>query len=209
MNRVYRILIVYALTALGLISAPNAWAAERNLLIVGDSLSAAYGIASEDSWVSLLEEQLKADHSGWEVANASISGDTTDSGLRRLPPLLKKHRPDIVIVELGGNDGLRGFPPPITKNNLAMMIEKSEEHGAEVLLVGIQLPPNFGPRYTQAFADIYPRLAQQHDVALVPFMLEDIYQRDGMMQKDGIHPTAKAQPLVLDNVWKQLEHMLN
>ena len=209
MNRVYRILIVYALTAIGLISAPNAWAAERNLLIVGDSLSAAYGIASEDSWVSLLEEKLKADHSDWEVANASISGDTTDSGLRRLPPLLKKHQPDIVILELGGNDGLRGFPPPITKNNLAMMIEKSEEHGAEVLLVGIQLPPNFGPRYTQAFADIYPRLAQQHDVALVPFMLEDIYQRDGMMQKDGIHPTAKAQPLVLNNIWQTLAPMLD
>lgn len=189
--------------------APWALANQPTVLVMGDSLSAAYGVQTEKAWVNLLRQRL--DEQGfehWQVANASISGETTDGGERRLPDLLERHDPEIVILELGGNDGLRGFPPKVTRTNLKDMIEQSQQSGARVLLVGIQMPPNYGERFTQAFAAIYPDLAEAHGTALVPFFLEGVYNREGFMQGDGIHPTAQAQPVLLDNVWPHLKPLL-
>ncbi|HEY9120688.1 MAG TPA: arylesterase [Marinobacter sp.] len=184
-------------------------ASQNTLMIFGDSLSAAYGVQTEEAWVALLKERL--DEEGldqWQVVNASISGETTDGGLRRLPELLEKNEPDIVIIELGGNDGLRGFPPQVIRRNLSSMIEQVNESGARALLVGMQIPPNYGQRYTSAFAEIYPELAAEQDTELVPFFLDGIYDREGMMQDDDIHPTAEAQSQLLENVWPVLEPML-
>lgn len=182
----------------------------KNLLIVGDSLSAAYGIDSDAAWVELLKDRLEQETPGtWNVANASISGETTDGGLRRLPELLEKHNPAIVVIELGGNDGLRGFPPDVIRTNLAKMIELSQQKGAEVLLVGIEIPPNYGQRYTAAFSDVYSSLAKEYNLAFLPFFLADVYDGEAMMQADGIHPTAKAQPQLLDNIWSELLALLD
>ncbi len=179
------------------------------ILVMGDSLSAAYGVRTETAWVNLLRQRLdEGDHDQWQVVNASISGETTDGGARRLPELLDKHQPDIVIIELGGNDGLRGFQPPVIRENLTSMIQASHDAGARVLLVGMQIPPNYGPAYTRLFANMFPELAAEHDTALVPFFLDGIYNGAGMMQDDGIHPTEQAQPLLLDNVWPHLEPLL-
>jgi len=181
----------------------------KNLLIVGDSLSAAYGIDSDAAWVELLKERLEQETpETWNVANASISGETTDGGLRRLPDLLDKHDPAIVVIELGGNDGLRGFPPDVIRTNLAKMIQLSQQHGAEVLLVGIEIPPNYGQPYTTAFANVFSSLAEEYNLAFLPFFLADVYDGEAMMQADGIHPTAKAQPQLLDNIWTELLALL-
>lgn len=183
-------------------------AAEKTLMVMGDSLSAAYGVQVEQAWVSLLEQRLDEENLNWQVANESISGETTGGGLRRLPELLAEIDPDLVVIELGGNDGLRGFPPQIIRENLARMIELSQQSGAEVLLVGMQIPPNYGSAYTKAFRDIFPALAEEYQTALVPFFLEGVYNREGAMQSDGIHPTAAGQPQLLDNVWPELKGML-
>lgn len=194
--------------ALVLLSAQTL-AGSGTILIMGDSLSAAYGVETERAWVAQLRERLDdRNWSDWSVVNASISGETTDGGLRRLPELLTRHQPEIVVIELGGNDGLRGFPPGVIEDNLAAMIEQSQEAGARVLLVGMQMPPNYGPRYTRAFAAIYPDLAEAKATALVPFFLEGIYNQDGMMQSDGIHPTGEAQVKLLDNLWPHLKPLL-
>lgn len=187
----------------------QAQANQNTLMIFGDSLSAAYGVQTEVAWVALLKERL--DEEGldqWQVVNASIGGETTDGGLRRLPKLLNENEPDIVVIELGGNDGLRGFPPKVIRRNLSRMIEQANEAGARVLLVGMQIPPNYGQRYTSAFAEIYPELAEEHETELVPFFLDGVYDQDGMMQDDDIHPTAEAQGQLLDNVWPVLQPML-
>lgn len=182
---------------------------DRNLLIMGDSLSAAYGVQTEQAWVALLRQRLdNQGFSDWTVINASISGETTDGGLRRLPELLTRHEPEIVMIELGGNDGLRGFPPQVIRQNIATMIEKSRQADAGILLVGMQIPPNYGQRYTRAFATIYPELADRFGTELVPFFLADIYDNEAMMQDDDIHPTAEAQGQLLDNVWPVLKPML-
>jgi acyl-CoA thioesterase-1 len=184
-------------------------ASQGTLLIMGDSLSAAYGVPTEQAWVALLRERLNTgESSGWDVVNASISGETTDGGLRRLPDLLERHQPDIVMIELGGNDGLRGFPPQVIRKNITRMIGQSQQAGAEVLLVGMQIPPNYGERYTRAFASIFPELAKRHDTRLVPFFLANIYDQEGLMQDDDIHPTAEAQGQLLENVWPILKPML-
>jgi acyl-CoA thioesterase-1 len=183
-------------------------ASQNTLLVVGDSLSAAYGVPSETAWVQLLRDRLDERGLNWEVVNASISGETTDGGLRRLPDLLQKNQPDVVIIELGGNDGLRGFPPDVIEANLADMIEQVRDIGAIPVLVGMQIPPNYGQRYTRMFADIFPNLSDRYDTPLVPFFLEGIYNADGLMQEDGIHPTEAAQPVLLDNVWPQLEPLI-
>lgn len=181
----------------------------NTLLIMGDSLSAAYGVQTEEAWVELLRQRLdKQGFSGWEVVNASISGETTDGGLRRLPDLLKRHEPNIVMIELGGNDGLRGFPPDIIRQNLTRMIEQSQDIDAAILLVGMQIPPNYGKPYTEAFAAIFPELAKRFDTELVPFFLANIYDQENLMQDDEIHPTAEAQGQLLNNVWPVLEPML-
>ncbi|MDI9246913.1 arylesterase [Marinobacter sp. CHS3-4] len=176
---------------------------------MGDSLSAAYGVQTEQAWVALLKNRLdNQGFDGWEVVNASISGETTDGGLRRLPGLLEKHSPDIVMIELGGNDGLRGFPPNVIRSNISKMIEQSQQAGSSVLVVGMQIPPNYGQRYTEAFSGIFPELAKEYDTELVPFFLANIYDQEGLMQDDDIHPTAEAQGQLLDNVWPVLEPML-
>ena len=207
MNTVSALVRSFALSALMLLSL-SALASQNTLLVVGDSLSAAYGVPSETAWVQLLRDRLDEQGLNWNVVNASISGETTDGGLRRLPELLQKNQPDVVIIELGGNDGLRGFPPNVIESNLADMIEQVRDIGATPVLVGMQIPPNYGQRYTRMFADIFPNLSDRYDPPLVPFFLEGIYNADGLMQEDGIHPTEAAQPVLLDNVWPQLEPLI-
>lgn len=179
-----------------------------NVLVVGDSISAAFGLDTRVGWVALLEKRLAEGGFGRPVINASISGDTSAGGLARLPALLAQHRPELVIIELGGNDGLRGQAPAQLQQNLAAMIDRSREAGAKVLLLGMQLPPNYGQRYTRAFAEVYVRLAEQKQVPLVPFFLQGVGGVADMVQADGIHPTQAAQPRLLDNVWPILQPML-
>lgn len=197
----------FFLLALLLLTGP-VLASQNTLLVVGDSLSAAYGVPTETAWVELLRDRLDRREANWRVVNASISGETTDGGLRRLPGLLDKHNPDIVVIELGGNDGLRGFPPGVIKSNLAAMVEQVKQAGATPVLVGMQMPPNYGPRYTKAFAEIYRTLSDRYNAPLVPFFLKGIYDQDGLMQGDGIHPTEEAQPLLLENIWHRLAPLL-
>jgi acyl-CoA thioesterase I len=178
------------------------------ILVLGDSLSSAYGIDMDSGWVQLLQKRLQDSQFGYRVVNASISGDTSSGGAARLPRALDKHRPEIVIVELGGNDGLRGLPLSVTRENLERIIVDSQTAGARVLLLGMRLPPNYGPAYTNAFHAIYQELADRYDAARVPFLLEGIGGVDEMMQADGIHPRAEAQPLMLDNVWPYLKPLL-
>lgn len=207
MNTVSALVRSFAISTLMLLSL-SALASQNTLLVVGDSLSAAYGVPSDTAWVQLLRDRLDEQGLNWNVVNASISGETTDGGLRRLPELLQKNQPDVVIIELGGNDGLRGFPPDVIESNLADMIEQVRDIGATPVLVGMQIPPNYGQRYTRLFADIFPNLSDRYDTPLVPFFLEGIYNEDGLMQEDGIHPTEAAQPVLLDNLWPQLEPLI-
>ncbi len=175
------------------------------ILVLGDSLSAGYNIDVEQGWVELLNQKLQREGYPHTVINGSISGDTTTQGLLRLPTLLEQHDPEIVIIELGGNDALRGTPPNAIKRNLSKLIDTSKRSGAEVLLLGIQIPPNYGQRYAQAFFDNYAQLANEKKVKLVPFFLENVGGNDELMQDDGIHPNVKAQPILLENIWPKLE----
>lgn len=184
-------------------------AAERPvILVMGDSLSAAYNLPTSAGWVSLLEERLKK-QTNWLVVNASISGETTSGGLTRLPGLLRQHQPDLVLLELGANDGLRGLPPKLISNNLEKMLTLSQESGAKVMLIGILLPPNYGPAYLAQFEQTYPNLAKKHQLPLVPFLLEGVADKPSLMQADGLHPTAEAQPIILETVWLELKALLN
>ena len=178
------------------------------LLVVGDSISAAFGLDSRQGWVALLEKRLSEEGFEHSVVNASISGDTSAGGAARLSALLAEHNPELVIIELGGNDGLRGQPPAQLQQNLASMVEQSQQAGAKVLLLGMKLPPNYGVRYTTAFAQVFTDLAEQKQVSLVPFFLEGVGGVPGMMQADGIHPAEAAQEILLDNVWPTLKPML-
>ena len=183
----------------------------KTVLVVGDSISAAYGLQTENGepgWVQLLQERLGPEH---RVVNASISGDTTGGGLARLPKTLDVHKPDIVIIELGGNDGLRGYPIEAIRANLLAMTESVLAAGAKPVLAGMQMTPNLGPRYTQAFEALYAEIARDTGAALVPFLLEGVAtpeRFDELMQRDGIHPNAEAQALLLDNVWPALQPFL-
>ena len=172
--------------------------------MLGDSLSAGYGMDREQSWVALLEARLNKDGHDYRVFNSSISGDTTQGGLTRLPGLLQRLQPRFVVIELGGNDGLRGLSPAITRRNIGNMIELSQASGARVLLAGIKLPPNYGAAYIGQFESIYPDLASEFGTLLVPFIMEGVVFEPGMMQDDGIHPSAAAQPVLLENVWSVL-----
>ncbi|MGA4445801.1 arylesterase [Ectopseudomonas chengduensis] len=178
------------------------------LLVVGDSISAAFGLDSRQGWVALLEKRLEEEGFEHTVVNASISGDTSAGGAARLSALLAEHKPELVIIELGGNDGLRGQPPAQLQQNLASMIDKSQSAGADVLLLGMRLPPNYGERYTTSFAQVFADLAEQKKVPLVPFFLEGVGGVPGMMQADGLHPTESAQTVLLDNVWPALKPLL-
>jgi acyl-CoA thioesterase-1 len=183
-------------------------AAEKSILVVGDSLSAAYGIARNGGWVALLEERLKREHPDYIVVNASISGDTSAGGRARLKPLLERHRPAVVILALGGNDGLRGTPPPQIRTNLSTMIRDAQAQGARVLVLGFKMPPNYGENYTKAFEAVFRDVAKTHRAALVPFLLEDFAAKPEFFQPDRIHPTEAAQPLMLKRVWPALKPLL-
>jgi len=176
--------------------------------VLGDSLSAAHGIRVEQGWVALLQARLLAKGYKQQVVNASVSGETTGGGLTRLPRALDLHAPSIVIVELGGNDGLRGLPVGDIRANLDAIVTRSQHAGARILLVGMRIPPNYGPVYTRGFDQVYTDVARQRRLALVPFFLDGVALDDRLMQPDGIHPTAAAQPRLLDTVWKVLEPML-
>lgn len=178
------------------------------LLVVGDSISAALGLETRQGWVSLLQQRLKTEGFEHKVINASISGDTSSGGLARLPALLAAHKPNLVIVELGGNDGLRGQAPAQLQQNLAAMVQQSQQAGAKVLILGMKLPPNYGQRYTTAFAAVFPNVGKDYQASLVPFFLDGVGGVPGMMQPDGIHPAVAAQPRLLDNVWPALQPLL-
>lgn len=178
------------------------------LLVVGDSISAALGLDTSQGWVALLERRLADQGHVHRVINASISGDTTAGGRARLPRLLAEHTPDWVVIELGGNDGLRGLPTTQLQQNLEAMIQRSQEAGAQPILLGMRLPPNYGVRYNRAFEQVFADLAQQHQLPWVPFFLEGVGGVEGMMQADGIHPRAEAQERLLDNVWPVLKPLL-
>ena len=185
---------------------------QQTILILGDSLSAAYGIPIESSWAHLLKNTLvqhnAATGSRYNLINASISGETTDGGLRALPGLLSKYQPAIVMIELGANDGLRGFPLTTIKKNLSALIESSQTKQAKVLLMGMHIPPNYGKRYADAFHNIFLSLAKHYNTALVPFLLDGIAIEPSLMQADGLHPTAQAQVTIKNKVWKQLKLLL-
>jgi acyl-CoA thioesterase I len=183
-------------------------AQDRTILVFGDSLSAAYGLASTQGWAALLQRRLREQGYGYRIVNASISGETTSGGLQRLPRALRIDRPAIVLLELGANDGLRGLPLTLIRGNLAQMIRLSEQAGARVLLLGIRLPPNYGARYTDEFAAVYPELANQLRLPLVPFLLDRVALQPNLMQSDGLHPDAAGEPIVLENVWSELKPML-
>jgi acyl-CoA thioesterase I len=190
------------------IALQNAVASGPTILVFGDSLSAAHGIRPEQGWVALLVQRLRTQGYGYEVINASVSGETSSGGLERLPRALELNKPQIVVLELGANDGLRGLPLATTRQNLTQMLQLAQAGGARGLLLGIKLPPNYGPRYTEEFAQIFPQLAQQFHVPLVPFLLDKVALDPALMQEDGLHPNANGEPVVLNNVWPYLQPLL-
>ncbi|HIF9277511.1 TPA: arylesterase [Photobacterium damselae] len=177
----------------------------QTLLVLGDSLSAGYQMKPEQSWPALLPSILEQQQQPTTVINASISGDTSGNGLNRLPALLQQYQPNWVLIELGANDGLRGFAPSILKTNLSQMIKKIQQHDAKPLLMQIEIPPNYGKRYNQMFRQIYPDLSQKHQIPLLPFFLVEIIEQDNLMMKDGLHPTANAQPIIAKFMAKHLQ----
>lgn len=181
---------------------------EPTLLVLGDSLSAGYGIALEESWVSLLAARLAREGYEHRVINASVSGDTTSGGLARLGPALERYRPELVVIELGGNDGLRGLPLGVVRDNFEAMIEQSRAAGADVVLLGMRIPTNYGPRYTERFQALYREMAERYGLEWVEFFLDGVALEDDLMLPDGIHPNAAAQPLLLDNAWPAVEAAL-
>lgn len=193
-----------------IVAWPGAHASDRaqTLLIVGDSLSAGFGLEPGADWTALLQHRLLNEGYGYRVVNASITGDTTTGGLARLPRALRIHRPSIVLIELGGNDGLRGTPIPLIEDNLARMIRLARDAGTRVILAGMQMPPNYGSRYVSEFAAIFPRLAAAHDVVLIDFILDGIALNRDLMQPDGIHPNTAAQERLLDNAWPAIESVI-
>ena len=189
-------------------SGSPALADEPRLLVFGDSLSAAYSIPLEASWPALLQQRLEAHGHPHRVINASISGETSGGGLQRLPAALERHNPDWLLLQLGANDGLRGQSPEAIYKNLRQMVVLAQQSGAQVVLLGILLPPNYGPLYQERFHTVYRRLASEYDLPLLPFLLEGVALDPTLMQDDGLHPTAAAQPRILDNVWEVLEPLL-
>ena len=183
-------------------------ASERTILVFGDSLSAAYGLPPEQGWVALLAQRLESEGYGYRVVNASVSGETSEGGRARLPRALALHRPGIVILELGANDGLRALPLTDMRANLAHMVQDAQAAGARVLLVGIRIPPNYGPRYTEEFARVFPELAKQYHLPLVPFLLEKVALDPVLMQPDGMHPNARGEAPVLETLWPYLKPLL-
>lgn len=197
-----------AVGALLALAAASAYSAPKTVLVVGDSLSAEYGLARGAGWVSLLEQKLKAEKIDANVVNASISGETTSGGRARLPALLSQHKPAVVVIELGANDGLRGLPVASAEANLRSMVSLAQQNRAKVLLVGMRMPPNYGRAYTERFYGMYKDLATETKAPLVPFMLEGVADRADMFQQDRMHPVAAAHPIILANIWPQVSKLM-
>ena len=198
----------FVLLALGLLVMSGPVSAKRTLLVMGDSLSAAYNLPAEQGWVALTAKRMKTTHPDWSVANASISGETTSGGLSRMPAALKQHKPMLVIIELGANDALRGLPLELSRRNLQSMIRQSKAAGAKVLLIGMQMPPNYGKTYTDGFVNNYRDLAKQEKTALLPFLLQPIALDRSYFLPDQVHPNAKGQIKIRDHVWPVLKATL-
>lgn len=180
----------------------------KSIVVLGDSISAGYGIDAGQGWVSLLQKKFNDQHGDYVISNESISGDTSAGGLARIDQALARHKPAVVILELGANDGLRGLTPQIMKSNLTEMIQRSRKAGAKVLLLGMKIPPNYGKRYIEMFYGVYPQLSAELDVPLVPFLLEDIALKPELMQADGLHPNELGQPLIAEKIWPYLQALL-
>lgn len=202
--RMIRLLAAFILV----LFATSAYSASKNVLVLGDSLSAEYGIVRGTGWVPLLELRLKSQKINATIINASISGETTGGGRARLPALLDQHQPMVVIIELGANDGMRGLPLTEAETNLRAMINASKNAKAKVLLVGMQLPPNYGKQYTEKFSSLYKRLSDELGIPLVPFLLEGFADQPQLFQADRIHPSSQAQPMILNNIWPKLKPLL-
>lgn len=182
-------------------ASASAYSAPKTVLVLGDSLSAEYGLSRGAGWVALLEQKLKAEKIDAAIVNASISGETTSGGRARLPALLTQHKPDIVVIELGANDGLRGLPVAAAETNMRTMIELAQKNKARVLLVGMRIPPNYGRDYTERFFGMYKSLSTQYKAPLVPFMLDGVADKPALFQADRLHPNAQAHPVILANIW--------
>ncbi|MDR7049011.1 acyl-CoA thioesterase-1 [Duganella sp. 3397] len=199
-------LSVHAAAALLMAAASaSAYSAPKTVLVLGDSLSAEYGLARGTGWVALAEKKVKAQKLDAEIVNASVSGETTSGGRSRLPALLTKHKPGLVVIELGANDGLRGLPVAAAQANLKAMAEAADQAGAKVMLVGIRIPPNYGRDYSEKFYAMYGILSRELKAPLVPFMLEGVAEKTEMFQPDRLHPLAAAHPTILNNIWPVLE----
>lgn len=185
-------------------ASASAYSAPKTVLVLGDSLSAEYGLNRGAGWVALMEQKLKAEKIEAAIVNASISGETTSGGRARLPALLTKHKPDVVVIELGANDGLRGLPVPAAEANMRTMIELAQKNKARVLLVGMRIPPNYGRQYTDSFFGMYKSLSTKYKTALVPFMLDGVADKPPLFQPDRLHPAANAHPIILDNIWPHI-----
>ena len=203
MNQLWRCCLIL------LVFAGNAAAEVPTILVLGDSISAAYGINTNQGWVALLQKELQEKAYNYRVINASVSGDTTRTGLNRLPAALSQHKPDILIAALGGNDGLRGLPFSEIENSLSQIIQLGRNNHARVLLVGVRLPPNYGEAYTRQFADLYLNIAKKYNVSVVPRLLDNVAEHRQLLQEDGVHPTAEGQAQIMRNVWVELEPMLD
>lgn len=207
-NRNLKIRVLSSFAVIGLSFAPML-ACAKTIMIVGDSLSAGYGIQPQQGWVHLLQRRLDQQYpKAHKVVNASVSGETTSGALARLPKLLQTHRPQVVVIELGGNDGLRGQPPQIMQKNLAQLIQKSQQAKAEVILFGMKIPPNYGTAYSKAFENSYKTVSQHYKVKLLPFFLEGVAGKKDLIQSDQIHPNAKAQPMLLNNAYPYIKGVL-
>lgn len=182
--------------------------AKRSILVLGDSLSASYGMKQEQGWIHLLNQRVSELESPYHIINASISGETTAGGLARLPKILKNEKIDHLVIELGGNDGLRGFPPKLIKNNLLQIIQLAKDKNIDVALMQIKIPPNYGPKYNQLFVSVFQDLATANNIPLLTFFMEEIAIHPTLMQKDGIHPNVTAQPIIADNMAEQLNNLI-
>ena len=181
----------------------------NTIVVLGDSLSAGHGIEIQQGWVNLLQKKLNTPKKNYQVLNESVSGETTAGGLARIDQILSDYKPSVVILELGANDGLRGLSPKIMKRNLAEVIKRSQKQGAKVLLLSMRIPPNYGKRYTEMFSAVYQQLKAELNIALVPFILNEVALMKELMQKDGLHPNAKAQPLIRDQIYNHLKNLLS
>ncbi|HEY1042279.1 MAG TPA: arylesterase [Telluria sp.] len=208
MPDLFKKFVIRSLLLLVVVLPASAYSAPKTVLVLGDSLSAEYGLARGAGWVALLEQKLKAAKIDAAIVNASISGETSSGGRTRLPALIRQHRPHVVVIELGANDGLRGLPVAAAEANLRAMIELSQQNKAKVLLIGMRMPPNYGRDYTERFAAVYGKLAKEYNTGLVPFMLDGVAEKPALFQPDRLHPAAAAHPIILANIWPQFSKLV-